>query len=119
MAGDYAYPGIFLLVGILFVFVNVEILSRLFRPKNPNPTKLSSYECGEEPIGISWIRFHVRYYLYTLVYVVFAVEVVFLIPWAVIFRGLGFFAFLEMMIFILILFVGFAYAWKKGALEWV
>ncbi len=119
MAGDYAYPGIFLLVGLLFVLVNVEILSRLFRPKNPNPVKLSPYECGEEPIGISWIRFHIRYYLYTLVYVVFAVEVVFLIPWAVVFRTLGFFAFVEMMVFILILFVGFAYAWKKGALEWV
>jgi NADH-quinone oxidoreductase subunit A len=119
MAADYASVGFFLLVGILFVFVNIEIVSRLIRPHHPSPRKLSSYECGEEPIGIGWIRFHVRYYLYALIYIVFAVETVFLFPWAVVFTKLGLVAFLEMMVFIAILLVGFAYAWKKGALEWV
>lgn len=118
MAADYAYVGFFLLVGALFVVFNIEILSRLIRPANPNPTKLGTYECGEEPIGLGWVRFHVRYYLYALVYIVFAVETVFLFPWAVVFQALGWFAFVEMMVFIAILLVGLAYAWRKGALEW-
>ena len=119
MAADYAYPAFFLLVGVLFVIFNIDILSRLIRPSAPNPDKLSTYECGEEAIGQGWVRFHVRYYLYALVFIVFAVEVVFLLPWAVVFKSLGLFAFVEMMIFIAILLVGFAYAWAKGALEWV
>lgn len=119
MAADYAYAGFFLIIGALFVVVNIEVVARLVRPHNPSPLKASAYECGEEPIGTGWIRFHVRYYLYALVYIVFAVETVFLFPWAVVFRKLGLFAFVEMMIFIGILLVGLAYAWKKGALEWV
>ncbi len=124
MAADYAYVGVFLIVGLLFVIVNVEVLSRLLRPKRPTPEKLTTYECGEEPIGGSWIRFHVRYYLYALVYIVFAVEVIFLYPWAVIFKdfireGLGALALLEMFVFIIILLLGFIYAWRKGLLEWV
>jgi len=124
MAADYAYVGVFLIVGVLFVVVNVEVLSRLLRPRRPTPEKLTTYECGEEPIGGSWIRFHVRYYLYALVYIVFAVEVIFLYPWAVIFKdfireGLGALAFLEMLVFIIILLLGFIYAWRKGSLEWV
>jgi NADH-quinone oxidoreductase subunit A len=118
MVADYAQVGFFLIVGALFVVFNIEILSRLIRPRRPTPQKLSTYECGEEPIGGGWIRFHVRYYLYALVYIVFAVETVFLFPWAIVFRQLGVPAFTEMMIFIGILLVGLAYAWKKGALEW-
>ena len=118
MAADYAYVGFFLIVGALFVVLNIEILSRIIRPHNPNPQKLSTYECGEEPIGMGWVRFHVRYYLYALVYIVFAVETVFLFPWAVVFQELGLIAFIEMMVFIGILLVGLAYAWKTGALEW-
>jgi len=119
MAADYAFAGFFFLVGALFVVLNVELVSRLVRPSRPNPLKLSTYECGEEPIGTGWVRFHVRYYLYALVYIVFAVETVFLFPWAIVFQGLGWFAFVEMMIFIAVLLLGLAYAWRKGALEWV
>jgi NADH:ubiquinone oxidoreductase subunit 3 (subunit A) len=119
MAADYAYVGFFLVVGVLFVILNIEVLSRLIRPRRPNPQKLSSYECGEEPIGMGWVRFHVRYYLYALVYIIFAVETVFLFPWAVVFRQMGMVAFVEMMVFIAILLIGLAYAWKKKALEWV
>ncbi len=119
MAVDYAYVGFFLIAGALFVVLNIEILSRIIRPHHPTPQKRAAYECGEEPIGIGWIRFHVRYYLYALVYIIFAVETVFLFPWAVVFRRLGLFAFVEMMVFIGILLVGLAYAWKKGALQWV
>jgi len=118
MAADYAYVGFFLIVGVLFVILNIEVIARIIRQQNPNQQKLTTYECGEEPIGIGWVRFHVRYYLYALVYIVFAVETVFLFPWAIVFRELGLFAFLEMMVFIGILLVGLAYAWKKGALEW-
>jgi NADH-quinone oxidoreductase subunit A len=119
MAADYAYVGFFLIVGVLFVILNIDILSRIIRPRNPTPRKLTTYECGEEPIGIGWIRFHVRYYMYALVYIIFAVETVFLFPWAIVFREMGLFAFVEMMVFIGILLVGLAYAWKKKALEWV
>lgn len=118
MASDYGVVGVFLVVGVLFVVVNIDIVSRLLRPSNPQPEKLSTYECGEDPIGGPWIRIHIRYYLYALVYVIFAVETIFLYPWAIVFRKLGLFAFVEMMVFIAILLVGFAYAWRKGALEW-
>ena len=119
MASEYAYVALFLIVGVLFVVFNIEVLSRLVRPAKPTPEKLTTYECGEDPIGGSWVRIHVRYYLVALVYILFAVETVFLFPWAIVYRSLGMFAFIEMMIFIVILLVGLAYAWKKGALEWV
>lgn len=119
MAADYAYVALFLVVGALFVVVNIDIVARLIRPSKPTPVKLSIYECGEEPIGSPWLRIHVRYYLFALVYILFAVETVFLFPWAIVYRSLGLFAFVEMMIFIVILLVGLAYAWAKGALEWV
>jgi NADH:ubiquinone oxidoreductase subunit 3 (subunit A) len=124
MAADYAVVGVFLAVGVIFVILNVEILSRILTwisiPwKHSAPLKHTTYECGEEPMGESWIRFHVRYYLYALVYIVFAVETVFLFPWAVVFRNLGLAAFVEMLVFIAILLLGLGYAWAKGALEWV
>ncbi len=119
MAADYAYVALFLVVGALFVVVNIDIVARLIRPSKPTPVKLSIYECGEEPIGSPWLRIHIRYYLFALVYILFAVETVFLFPWAIVYRSLGLFAFIEMMIFIVILLVGLAYAWAKGALEWV
>ena len=119
MAADYAYVALFLIVGALFVVLNIDVLSRLIRPSKPTPTKLSIYECGEDPIGSPWLRIHIRYYLFALVYILFAVETVFLFPWAIVYRSLGLFAFIEMMIFIVILLVGLAYAWATGALEWV
>jgi len=131
MAVDYGYVGIFLIVGIVFVILNVEVLNRLLRlfeskrrPPKFSPEKLNTYECGEEPIGSAWIRFHVRYYLYALVYIIFAVEVIFLYPWAVVFKDfieeqLGLLVFIEMTIFIVVLLLGFLYAWRKKALEWV
>lgn len=119
MAADYAYVALFLIFGALFVVFNTDILSRLIRPAKPTPDKLSTYECGEDPIGSPWLRIHVRYYLFALVFLIFAVEAIFLFPWAIVYRDLGLFAFVEMMIFIAVLLVGFLYAWAKGALEWV
>ncbi|MDD5546179.1 MAG: NADH-quinone oxidoreductase subunit A [Candidatus Omnitrophica bacterium] len=117
MIADYGYVGLFLLFGIVFV-AGAFIVSWFLRPRDPNPAKRSCYECGEVVKGSSWIQFNVRYYLIALIFVVFDVEVLFLVPWAVIFRELGIVAFVEMIIFIAILIAGLAYAWKKGALEW-
>ena len=118
---DYANVLIFLGIGAFFIIFNL-FLGSLFRPKNPSAEKLSTYECGEEPVGGSWIQFNIRFYVIALIFIIFDVEIVFLYPWAVVFKDLmqyGWFAFVEMMIFVAILLVGLAYAWKKGALEWV
>ena len=89
------------------------------RPNKPNPVKSQVYECGVEPIGKGrWAQFKFRYYVYALLFFIFDVEVVFLYPWAVQYQKLGLFALVEMLIFVLILVVGLAYAWRKRALEW-
>lgn len=117
MTSDYGYVGLFLIFGIAFV-AGAFIVSWFLRPRDPNPVKNSPYECGEIVKGTSWIQFNVRYYLIALVFVVFDIEALFLIPWAVVFRELGTAAYIEMMVFIIILLFGLIYAWKKGALEW-
>lgn len=89
------------------------------RPHKPDPVKNSLYECGMEPIGPArWGQFNFRYYTYALLFVIFDVETVFIYPWAVRFNQLGLFAFIEMLVFVLILVVGLVYAWRKRALEW-
>jgi NADH:ubiquinone oxidoreductase subunit 3 (subunit A) len=115
---EYLAVLIFIFAGIgivLFTF----LLSRLIRPINPYPEKNINYECAENPIGTSWIKFNNRFYIFALIFVIFDVEVVFLFPWAVAFGQLGLYALVEMVIFILILFFGIFYAWRKGALKWV
>lgn len=110
---------------LIFIFVGVGIvlftffLSRLIRPHNPYPAKNQNYECAEEPFGDSRIKFNSRFYIFALIFVIFDVEVVFLFPWAVAFGQLGLFALIEMIVFILILFFGLFYAWRRGALKWV
>ena len=95
------------------------LASRLgIRPNNPTPVKLETYECGVETIGGRWNQFNFRYYLYAILFVIFDVEVVFLYPWATKFLTLELFALIEMGVFVLILLVGWAYAWRKGDLEW-
>ncbi len=118
MVTEYLSVFIFILVGIgivLFTF----FLARLIRPNNPYREKNINYECAETPIGDSWIRFNNRFYIFALIFVVFDVEVIFLFPWAVAFGKLGLYALIEMIIFIMILFFGIFYAWRKGALKWV
>lgn len=117
MITDYAYVGLFFILGIFFVAAAL-VVSWLFRPRASNPVKNSSYECGEIVKGNSWIQFNVHYYLIALMFVIFDVDVLFLVPWAVVFRDLGVAAYYEMMIFILILGLGLAYAWKKGVFKW-
>ena len=104
-------------VGILFV-AGAFAASYFLAPHRPSAKKLSVYECGEEPIKGSWIQYNVRYYLIGLAFVIFDVEVIFLAPCMLALKPLGFFAFVEVLIFVLILILGLAYAWRKGALEW-
>ncbi|MBU2600470.1 NADH-quinone oxidoreductase subunit A [bacterium] len=118
LLADYAWVVLFAGLGMLFVFGGY-IVNWLLRPSNPSFKKLSSYECGEIPVGTSWIQFNIRYYLFALIFVIFDVEIVFLFPWAVVFKQLGLFAFVEMVVFIAILLVGLLYAWKKGVLKWI
>ena len=107
--------------GLAVVFV---VISHLFGPKRPSHVKLDPYECGVDPVGDARGRFSVKFYLTALVFVLFDIETVFLVPWAVIYRsaisdwGWGLFVFWEMLVFVVILAVGLLYVWKKGALEW-
>ena len=119
MLSGFAGVLIFLVVGFIFLAV-VLILSRLIQPKGlPGIDKYIPYECGEVPEGSAWIRFNIRFYVFALIFIIFDVEIVFLLPWAVVFKRLGLFAFIEGLIFIGILVAGLAYVWKKGDLEWV
>ena len=118
MLPDYFYIIFFLILGIAFV-ASAFVVSWIIRPKGKqDAVKLSPYECGEVVHGTSRIQFNVRYYLFALIFVIFDVEVLFVVPWAVVFKQLGMTAYVEMLIFIFILTLGLAYAWKKGALEW-
>ena len=119
---------LFIIGGILFVVVSL-VVSKLVRPNRPNPEKLSTYESGEEPVTSAWPQFNMRFYIIALIFLLFEVELIFLFPWATIFaqkqliketNGLwGWFTMIEMIIFILILALGLAYAWVNGFLDWV
>jgi NADH-quinone oxidoreductase subunit A len=93
-------------------------LSSLVGPKKPDPRKLSPYECGMAPIGGARVRFSVKFYLVAMLFILFDVEAIFLYPWAVVHRHLGWFGLIEMAIFVLVLVVGYIYIWKRGAFEW-
>ena len=115
---NFAGVGVFL-VGAIAVSIIVMIMPKLLAPNKPNKEKCTTYECGNETIGRTWLGFKSNYFMYALVFTAFDVETVFLFPWALTFQKLGTFAFLEMFVFIVILLVGFWYAWKEGALEWM
>lgn len=119
---------LFLIGGVLFV-VAALFVSRLLRPSRPNSQKLASYESGETAQGPAWVQFNIRFYVLALVFILFEVEIVFLFPWSVVFANeelntqtagaWGWFAFVEMLIFIIVLVFGLAYAWRMGHLDWV
>ena len=119
---NYVTVLLFLLFGIFFGNLALGV-AKLVRPNKPGGEKGVAYECGELPVGSSWVRFNIRFYLIALFFIVFDVEVLFLYPWAVVFRDLfpvaGSLIFVEMMIFIGILVLGLAYVWAKGDLDWV
>ncbi len=115
----YLYVGLFIVLTVGFVATALA-LARLIAPSNRGSReKRNVYETGEASVTDPWRPFPVRYYVFALLFLVFDVEAAFLYPWAVVYRSLGLYGFVEMVVFVLILGVGLAYAWKKGALEWV
>ncbi len=117
MLTDFGRVFLFFIIATIFVAGGL-VVARLIRPHRSYSDKLSTYECGEEPIGIPWVQYNIRFYIVALIFLIFEVEIVFLFPWAIVFKNLGMFAFIEMIIFLVILLVGYAYVWRKGDLEW-
>ena len=114
------YLPVAILTVIGFVFVAISLfMSRMVRPSNRTKEKLSTYECAETPVGDARIHYNIQYYLIVIVFLIFDVEVLFLYPWAVQFKTLGPLGFFEMILFIEVLIIGLAYAWRKEALEWI
>ena len=104
---------------VLGIGVTMMLLPLLLRPKNPNPVKSMAYESGMPPIGNAQQRYTVRYYIIAMLFVIFDIEAVFFYPWAVAFNVIGWYGLIEMVLFIALLLVAYAYAWRKGALDWV
>jgi NADH-quinone oxidoreductase subunit A len=114
-------PVILLLLAVLALVAAIFVLTHVFGPHKPGSVKLSPYESGKEPIGDVRGRFPIRFYIIAMLYVLFDIELVFLYPWAVVYRKMlsaGSFILLEMILFIALLLVGYVYAWKRGALQW-
>ena len=124
VTGQFGTVLIFVLIGFAFAGLALGV-AKILRPRNPSASKMTTYECGELPTGSSWVRFNVRFYLIALFFLIFDVEVVFLFPWAVVFKHLfpvpelGPIVFWEMVIFLGILTTGLVYIWVKGDLDWV
>ncbi len=118
MYRDFGTVFLFVIIGAVLLTVAL-LLAKLLSPSRPLKSKLSTYECGEEAEGSAWVKFNIRYYVIALVFIIFDVEVLFLFPWAVVYKDLGWLAFIEMAIFLFILIVGLIYVWKKKDLDWV
>ena len=122
---DFQYANVLfgLLFGAGFVVLNVSIVNRILAPKVIDPEKTTTSECGEPTIGSAWVRFDMRFYTVALVFLVFEVEVALLFPWAAAYDTLtqagGLFAFVEVLLFLVILGLGYVYVWRKGDLDWV
>ena len=114
------YVPIVIFAAVVAVLIPATLLvAKILRPNNPEKVKLMPYECGVDPIGDSRQRYTVRFYIVAILFVIFDIETVFLFPWAVQYKALGLFGFVEMMVFLAILIVGYIWIWKKGALEWI
>ncbi len=122
MPGTYIpsnyFPVLICLIIAAFIGISVLIIGIFVRPRRPYKQKLTPYESGNPPVGEPRYKFSVKFYIIAMLFVVFDVEAVFLYPWAVAYDRLGLFGFVEMMIFIFILIIGYIYAWEKGALDW-
>ena len=118
MLAQYGHIFLFILFGFGFSVVNLMLIS-LVRFKSRDARQKIAYECGMEPVGSPYVRIDLRFYLFALLFVVFEVESLFLYPWAVVAKSTGWLALVEIVIFFFILFMGFLYAHKKGALKWV
>ncbi|HJW84150.1 MAG TPA: NADH-quinone oxidoreductase subunit A [Anaerolineae bacterium] len=117
MLDEYIPIAILFLASTALAFVAI-LLGVIFGPRRQNPRKSMPYESGQVPFGQAQRRFPIQFYLVAVLFILFDVEIIFFYPWAVMFRALGLFGFIEMLIFIAILLVGYVYVWKKGALEW-
>jgi NADH-quinone oxidoreductase subunit A len=115
---SYIFIGLLLLVAIVFALAPLAVAA-VIAPRKRSLAKSDTYECGVRTYGETWVRFRIQYYIYALMFVVFDIEAVFLFPWAASYADLGTFALIEMIIFLVILAVGLAYAWAKGVLRWV
>jgi NADH-quinone oxidoreductase subunit A len=114
-----AWPPILIFLILVTGFALVSVIGSLVLGMNkPTPEKLTPYECGMQPVGTARERFSVKFYLVAMLFLLFDIEAVFLFPWAVVFRELKVFGFIEMLLFILAILAGYVYVWKKGALEW-
>ena len=122
MLANYGYIGLFLIVAILFTVTTllIPVTLRFLKivPNKPNPIKSSTFECGMETIGKSWVQFNFRYYFYALMFIALDVLVVFIYPWAVDLRRVGYLGLIVIVVFICIIVVGYTYAWRKKVLEW-
>lgn len=118
MFESWAFVAIFSMLALSVPLIAVG-LGALVGPRRPGPIKQSTYECGLETIGETWVQFKVQYYVFAMIFLIFDVETVFLYPWAVAYNRLTMFALVEMAIFLTILGIGLVYAWRKGALEWI
>jgi NADH-quinone oxidoreductase subunit A len=123
MQFQFATVLVFFALAVLFVG-GMLALGSLVRPNNPEPLKLTTYECGEPPTGSAWLNFNIRFYIVSLIFLIFEVEVVFILPVALVFKewvlnGQGLFVFVEMLIFLAILLAGLVYAWAKGDFDWL
>ena len=114
---NYALIGLLAAVAIVLGVAPI-VLAKFIAPKKPGHSKQAPYECGLESTGDPWVQFRVQYYIYALLFVIFDVEVVFIYPWALVWKGLGPVVLAEMVLFLAILGAGLVYAWKKGVLEW-
>jgi NADH:ubiquinone oxidoreductase subunit 3 (subunit A) len=108
----------FLVIIVGFLALNL-VVWWVIRPSRFSEEKLTTYECGENPTGSAWVQFNIRFYVFALIFIVFDVEAVFLLPWAVVFRQIGMLAYLEGLVFLGILVVALVYVWRKGDLQWV
>jgi len=117
MLTEFGKIFVFMLLSIFFVVIAV-IAAKFIRPSRPTKEKLLTYECGEDVVGTPWVKFNIRFYVVALIFLIFDVEVVLLIPWALVYKNFGMGGFLVGAIFLLLLGLGMAYEWRKGDLEW-
>jgi len=122
LLASFGSIALFIIIAVIFssTFILIPIALRILGivPKKPNPVKNATFECGMETIGKTWVRFNFRYYFFALMFIALDVMVIFLYPWAVGLRGLGFLGFIAILIFVFVIIIAYIYAWKKKVLEW-
>jgi NADH:ubiquinone oxidoreductase subunit 3 (subunit A) len=114
----YLYAGIMLAAGFMFVMVTMTLVN-ILAPHRRTKEKLQTYESGETPVGSAWVQYPLGFYIFALLFVAFDVDIVFIISWAIVFKQLSFFGFVEILFFIVVLALGLVYAWRKGVARWI